>query len=79
MRSARLAALLVAATPLSAFAYIDPNAGGWLFQLLFPLLVAIGGAWRLMRHRAADVVRRWLRRGTEAGSTNSNAIEKMRD
>ena len=23
--------------------YIDPNTGGWLFQLLLPVLIAIGG------------------------------------
>jgi hypothetical protein len=34
-----------------AMAYIDPNAGGWLFQLLFPLIVAIGAAWAGLRAR----------------------------
>jgi len=45
-------------------AYIDPNAGGWLFQLLFPLLVAIGAGWALLRQRisaAIDKLRRRIR------------------
>ena len=32
--------------------YIDPKAGGWLFQLLFPLFVAIGGVWMFLRKKA---------------------------
>ena len=31
--------------------YIDPNAGGWLFQLMFPVFVAIGGAWLVLRRK----------------------------
>jgi hypothetical protein len=50
--------LLVAAwlmgCALPAAAYIDPNAGGWLFQLLFPLLVAVGAAWAGLRMRIKD-------------------------
>ncbi|MBI3896308.1 MAG: hypothetical protein HY313_10315 [Acidobacteria bacterium] len=37
--------------PLDCYAYIDPNMGGYLFQLLFPLLVAIGGLWSIFRQR----------------------------
>ena len=37
--------------PPSAFAYVDPNAGGLLYQILFPLIVAIGAAWAGLRHR----------------------------
>lgn len=32
-------------------AYIDPNAGGWLFQLLFPVSIAIGGFGMVLRRR----------------------------
>jgi hypothetical protein len=35
--------------PMEAYAYIDPNTGGWLFQLLFPVLVAIGIAWNFLK------------------------------
>ena len=51
--------------PLDCYAYIDPNAGGWLFQLLFPLLVAIGGVWTIFRHRIGALWNRIFRRGDE--------------
>ena len=28
-----------------AFAYIDPNAGGFLYQIIFPVLIAISAGW----------------------------------
>lgn len=48
----RLYPILVLAflLPSDCYAYIDPNAGGWLFQMLFPMLVAIGGVWSIFRH-----------------------------
>lgn len=33
------------------FAYIDPNAGGSLFQLLFPVYVAICGVWIVIKKK----------------------------
>jgi len=46
----------------SAQAYIDPNAGGMLFQLLAPLFAAIVGVWMFMRRWIVDLVRRvWHR------------------
>jgi hypothetical protein len=39
-------------------AYIDPNAGGWLFQLFFPVFVAIGGAWVVFRKKVASSCKR---------------------
>ena len=50
-RTCRLSALVLLVVPLECHAYIDPNIGGWLFQLLFPVLVAIGGAWMVLRQR----------------------------
>lgn len=44
------------------FAYIDPNAGGWLFQLLFPVFTAIGGAWIVFRKRVKALLERRLGR-----------------
>ncbi|HTX05982.1 MAG TPA: hypothetical protein VMD06_09155 [Steroidobacteraceae bacterium] len=32
-----------------AYAYIDPNSAGALYQFLFPLLIAIGSAFAFMR------------------------------
>jgi hypothetical protein len=37
-----------------AHAYIDPNVGGWLYQLLFPLLIALAGAWAVLRHKISE-------------------------
>jgi hypothetical protein len=43
-------AALVATAPLrSAHAYVDPNAAGPLYQLLFPLLVAIASGLAMLR------------------------------
>lgn len=47
-----IAALLCVQT--QAYAYIDPNVGGWLYQLLFPLLLAIAGAWAVLRHKIGE-------------------------
>jgi hypothetical protein len=38
--------------------YIDPNAGGWIFQMIFPVIVAIGGAWMALRKKASSLFRR---------------------
>lgn len=44
----------------AAHAYIDPNAGGMLFQLLMPLFATIAGAWLLFRKwLAAHFTRLW--------------------
>jgi len=45
------AALVTLLLPSHALAYVDPNAGGLLYQILFPLIVAIGAAWAGLRHR----------------------------
>jgi len=50
--------------PASAHAYIDPNAGGMLFQLLAPLFAAIVGGWLFLRRWLAYQVRRLWRRLT---------------
>lgn len=55
-------AVLLACAPLqSAFAYIDPNSAGWLYQLIFPLLIAIGTAFAALRRMIA---RAWSRLAT---------------
>lgn len=63
----------------AAYAYIDPNSAGALYQFLFPLLVAIGSAFAFLRrtilsafarltHAVASVVRGERRkRGPDAG------------
>jgi hypothetical protein len=39
-----------------AYAYLDPYIGSWLYQLLFPLLVAIAGAWAVLRHKVSHFI-----------------------
>ena len=51
-----LASLLL--MPSVCQAYVDPNAAGWLFQALFPIFVAIGGAWAVFRRRIAAIFQR---------------------
>lgn len=46
----------------SAQAYIDPNAGGMLFQLLAPMLAALIGGWLFLRRWIADLARRLWRK-----------------
>lgn len=69
MRHLRVAVGILAAAPLAAFAYVDPNAGGWLYQLLFPLLIAIGALWAIMRQRISLFLQRWS--GKKEGSQES--------
>lgn len=47
-----------------AQAYIDPNAGGVLFQLLAPLFAAAVGAWVVARRWIVEQCRRLWRRLT---------------
>ncbi|MES2353781.1 MAG: hypothetical protein V4568_05115 [Pseudomonadota bacterium] len=58
-----LAFVAICLLPLDCYAYIDPNAGGFLFQLLFPVLVAIGGVWTVFRQRIIALWNRLFRRG----------------
>lgn len=37
-----------------AYGYIDPNVGGWLYQLLFPLLIALAGLWAGFRLKISE-------------------------
>jgi hypothetical protein len=66
MRSTRatlviLVLLVVAVYPATCVAYIDPNAGGWLFQWLFPVFVAVGGLWLVVKSLVIQWVRKVLR------------------
>lgn len=47
----------------AAFAYIDPNAGGMLFQLLAPVLAAVVGGWLMLRRWLTQLLKRWFQRG----------------
>lgn len=64
---------LCAALPAPAWAYVDPNAGGLLYQILFPLLVAIGAAWAGLRHRIGYWWSRLRGRKPEAEAAQATA------
>lgn len=38
-----------------AFAYIDPNTGGYIFQLLFPILSAIVGILLFFKNSVKNI------------------------
>ena len=44
---------------LPAHAYVDPNAGGIFFQILFPVLIVIAGAWALLKEKMRALFRKW--------------------
>lgn len=46
-----LCAVLLALMPVFAYAYIDPNAGGFLFQILTPVFIAIVACWAFLKHK----------------------------
>lgn len=50
LASAHVFALVVASTASPAFAYIDPNIGGQIAQLLTPLVTMIVAALAFARH-----------------------------
>jgi hypothetical protein len=59
-----IATMLLLTHAIPAWAYIDPNAGGVLFQLLAPLFAAAVGGWLFLRRWIAEQVRRLWRRLT---------------
>jgi hypothetical protein len=54
-------------------AYIDPNAGGWLFQMLFPVFVAIGGVWIVLRKKLSLL---WKRLTGRKGNPPTSADDR---
>ena len=55
LRFLRTWLLLLALSPLPALAYIDPNTGGMIFQVLAPILAMITSAWLFLRDRIKAV------------------------
>jgi hypothetical protein len=54
-----LATTLLAMAPLRpAHAYVDPNSAGPLYQFLFPLLIAIGSVFAMLRRVIMQAWRR---------------------
>lgn len=48
--------------PSNSFAYIDPNTGGYIFQLLFPIISAIGAVVIFFRNGLKRMIDIFLRR-----------------
>jgi hypothetical protein len=67
-----LCTILLAAAPLRpAHAYIDPNSAGSLYQLIFPLLIAVGSALAFLRR---TIARAW----NWVASTVASAVRGQR-
>ena len=67
--------LIFAATAAPAFAYIAPNAGGLIAQVLTPLLLVMGVAWAAFSRKIAGLKEKVLRRlrppgGDDGGQTH---------
>ena len=50
--------LLLCLSAPNANAYIDPNAGGLLYQILLPLIVAVTAGWRYVKMTARNLIHR---------------------
>jgi len=44
--------------PSTVFAYIDPNTGGYVFQILFPIISAITAVLLFFKNQAVSVIKR---------------------
>jgi hypothetical protein len=78
---------VLACMPLkAAYAYIDPNSAGALYQFLFPLLIAIGSAFAFLRrtiiractrlaNAVVSVVRGGRAKGTQQAEPPSGHVE----
>lgn len=71
-----VAALLACAPLQSAFAYVDPNSAGWLYQLIFPLLIAIGTAFAALRRVIAQAWSRFATRVVAAVRGDRSASDE---
>ena len=58
--------LLHFAVQRTFFAYVDPNTGGMLMQMLVPVFVAIGAAWIFLKDKISDAFTRVFRRSKRA-------------
>lgn len=54
--------LLLVLFPLNSYAYIDPNAGGIIFQFLFPIVAGLGALLTVFRKRLSSFFSRILNR-----------------
>ena len=65
--------ILLFGWPAVAFAYGDPVTTGWLFQLAFPILMAVSAVLSLARKRLVRLsgrTRDWIWRHVRSGRTS---------
>jgi hypothetical protein len=48
--------VLILGIPANAFAYIDPNTGGYVFQVLFPLVSAVLAGFVFFRDKVKKLL-----------------------
>jgi len=83
---AAVVAVLTCAPLRPAYAYIDPNSAGAIYQFLFPLLIAIGSVFAFLRrtivractklaHAVVTIVRGGRGRGTQEDRRPSGHAE----
>jgi hypothetical protein len=56
--SVTLMALSALCVTREAYAYVDPNSAGLLYQIFFPVVVALGLTWRWIKETIKQV---WLK------------------
>lgn len=59
--SAFILSVFLTFMPSMAWAYIDPNAAGFLFQLLFPIITAIAAVFVFLRQKVMDMFKGFSR------------------
>jgi len=47
--------IAIMSVPRTAFAYVDPNSAGVLYQILFPIFVAVTLAWRWIKQTVTSL------------------------
>lgn len=69
--------VLIISTPAPAFAYGDPS-GGYLFQVLTPLLALLWGAWLVFAHNVhkliSRIISRWRGTAPEEATEEQNEV-----
>lgn len=45
----------------SCYAYVDPNTGSWLYNLIFPVGVAVAAGWQTIKHGLRQLWAKWRR------------------
>lgn len=52
-----------------SYAYVDPNVGGVLYQIFFPVLMALLAVWVFLRNRLLALIKRILKSKDDRSET----------